>query len=657
MDASNSIPSTPDATAGVAQSKDPQTGTARRRVLSYSDDDRPFDISPSLSRHVQVRPYQRRFNDPVYRPLRIFALDPAVSKLDGAVALVNVPYEPLKPGPRGRLFHVKEVEQPKTAGNDEEPECSEWLKRDSVCDLEDHRVLLTQGYAPARSDPRFQNQMIYAVCSSVYAAFKAALGRDPVWGFDRQEDNEELDPGTLTLFPRAFKTRNAHYDKSNGSLNFGYFAAKDTANGFMQGECVFTCLSHDVVVHELTHALLDGMRAHFTIPTQIDVLAFHEAFADLVSVFQHFSYREVVLAAIKKSRGKVTGALLTDLARPLAESAGLSADRPSALRRAIDDPRQPPEKRLRYNQKLEVHELGSVLVLAVFDAFNTVYLRKVERYIRLASGGFGRLGEFPADLQAILAEEASQLASQFLSICIRAIDYCPPVDLEFGDFLRAVITADRELVPDDRWGYREAWIDAFRERGILPLNVEALDEEALSWKAPKEKLNPVKKLSFYWLRFRGDPGRPADENELCRQALALGAVIADPKYTEAFGLLTPQAGSIHKPCIESIRSARRIGPDGQIVFDIVAEISQRRIVSGKSGRGLVFYGGSTVVLGPEGEIRYVIGKGVKSDKRAEIQFDFMQSDRGMRYWELRNNLLEPKQNMLKSLHHFEAVEN
>ena len=51
----------------------------------------------------------------------------------------------------------------------------------------------------------------------------------------------------------------------------------------------------------------------------------------------------------------------------------------------------------------------------------------------------------------------------------------------------------------------------------------------------------------------------------------------------SFGLQTPQEDSIGKPCIESIRSARRIGPDGQILFDIVAEISQRRIskVAGK----------------------------------------------------------------------------
>ena len=42
----------------------------------------------------------------------------------------------------------------------------------------------------------------------------------------------------------------------------------------MKGETVYTCLSHDMVSHELTHALLDGLRAQFTLPTRIDYSRF-----------------------------------------------------------------------------------------------------------------------------------------------------------------------------------------------------------------------------------------------------------------------------------------------------------------------------------------------------------------------------------------------
>ena len=618
--------STPEATAGVAQSRERDDRPIAKRVRAKPPRAaEAFAISPTLGRHVRVGPYQRKPDDPVYRPLRIFSLDPAVSRLDGAVALVNVPYEPLRPGPQGRLFHL-EADGP-------------------VCDLEDRRVLIQQGYSPSRSDTRFQQQMVYAVCSSVYAAFKAALGRDPAWGFDRGEDEDRRAAGVLKIHPRAFELRNAEYDNTDGSLKFGWFTADGTTFGMMKGEKVYTCLSHDVVAHELTHALLDGLRARFTIPTRIDVLAFHEAFADIVAVFQHFSYREVVLAAIRRSRGQITDGLLTDLARPL----GRSTDRPSPLRSAIDSL---DGQRLRYDASLEPHRLGSVLVLAVFDAFNVIYTRKTARYMRLATGGTGNLpmGELPADLQVVLAEEASRLASQFLSICIRAVDYCPPVDLEFGEFLRAVITADRELVPDDPWAYREAWIDAFRERGILVSGVSNLDEDSLVWKPPERPLPAVRPLSFGRLRFRGDPGRPASGGEVKRQALALGRLVTNPADMHLFGLKKPD-DSIRIPTIESVRPARRIGPDGQVVFGIVAEITQSAQVSEPGRvRSAMFYGGSTIILGPEGEVRYVVGKGVGSAARIARQLEFLETDQSKKYWQLKDDVWKPSTETFKLLH-------
>ena len=58
-------------------------------------------------------------------------------------------------------------------------------------------------------------------------------------------------------------------------------------------------------------------------------------------------------------------------------------------------------------------------------------------------------------------------------MCIRALDYCPPVDITFGEYLRALITADTDLVPNDKLGYRIAFIEAFRNRGIYPQRRQA----------------------------------------------------------------------------------------------------------------------------------------------------------------------------------------
>jgi hypothetical protein len=83
-----------------------------------------------------------------------------------------------------------------------------------------------------------------------------------------------------------------------------------------------------------------------------------------------------------------------------------------------------------------------------------------------------------------LSLEASKIAHQVLTICIRALDYCPPVDITFGEYLRALITADRDLVPDDKRSYRVAFISAFRDRGIFPTDVCHLSVDSLAWEPP-----------------------------------------------------------------------------------------------------------------------------------------------------------------------------
>src|SRR5512138_3202790 len=72
-----------------------------------SSEDSSYLIGDGVTRANSIRPYERKPTDPIYRPLKIFALDPSFSRLEGATALVNVPYEPLEePGPRGRIFMV-----------------------------------------------------------------------------------------------------------------------------------------------------------------------------------------------------------------------------------------------------------------------------------------------------------------------------------------------------------------------------------------------------------------------------------------------------------------------------------------------------------------------------------------------------------------------
>ena len=70
-------------------------------------------------------------------------------------------------------------------------------------------------------------------------------------------------------------------------------------------------------------------------------------------------------------------------------------------------------------------------------------------------------------------------------MCIRALDYCPPVDITFGEYLRAIISADYDLVEDDRLKYRVAFVEAFRRRGIYPPDVRTMSVDSLIWRTPE----------------------------------------------------------------------------------------------------------------------------------------------------------------------------
>src|SRR3954447_1186869 len=68
---------------------------------------------------------------------------------------------------------------------------------------------------------------------------------------------------------------------------------------------VFTCLSQDIVAHETTYALLDGMHRKYLSNSNADVLAFHEALADIVALLQRLGMPELLRDQIARTRGQI----------------------------------------------------------------------------------------------------------------------------------------------------------------------------------------------------------------------------------------------------------------------------------------------------------------------------------------------------------------
>src|SRR4051812_22512825 len=278
-----------------------------------------FEVSSRVTLQARMRGPERDPRAPLYRPLRIYTLDPSVSDRLGGVAVGPGPFEKLERGVTGSLFEVICDGAPRELASE-------------LLDLDDPHLLLSSGLSPTPANGRFHLQMVYAVCSLTYAAFKRALGREIAWAVAPAGE------GPLRLKIRPFiPGANAGYSREAGDLSFGYFKAGKRAAGFtVQGGLISTALSHDVVAHETTHALLDGLRSSFMEPTNVDVPAFHEGFADLVALFLHFTYADVVERAIRESRGTLMrGSLLTDIAREFGYARARSG-KAEALRSGID---------------------------------------------------------------------------------------------------------------------------------------------------------------------------------------------------------------------------------------------------------------------------------------------------------------------------------
>jgi hypothetical protein len=418
--------------------------------------------------------------EPTTRRLRVFAYDPSLQTDTVSFgineAIVDVRWEEdLKPGPVGEYLEIVDV--------DPGSRCCY-----APVDLNHPHLLAEAGLPPSEASPQFHQQMVYAVAMRTIAHFENALGRRALWAphvlrgpSGKVLKNEFVQ--RLRIYPHALREENAYYSRDRMALLFGYFNARpDDTGATMPGSRVFCAVSHDIVAHETTHALLDGVHPRYREATNVDVLAFHEAFADIVALFQHFTMPEALLHQIKQNRGDLrTDDLLGGIARQFGQASGMHGSLRSFIGKKPD-----PRAYERCAAEGEPHALGAVLVSAVFAAFDTIYRARIADLVRLATNGTGVLpaGQISHDLAGRLTREAAKVAGQVLNMCIRALDYCPPVDLRFGDYLRAIITADYDLVPDDSRGYRVAFISAFRDRGIFPTNVRHLAVDSLVWETP-----------------------------------------------------------------------------------------------------------------------------------------------------------------------------
>jgi hypothetical protein len=635
--------------------------------------------APSLALHAEAPSVT---NAPTYRYLRGYAIDPGFStRLDTAgvnETVYRIPFEAIEPGPTGEYIEVVDFD----------PASKCWYE---PVDLKEDAIASQQGLAPSEGNPQFHQQFVYSVAMKTIRHFEQALGRQVVWAPRRvstrsarlniTEAAKRDYVGQLRIHPHAIRDANAFYDSDRVALLFGYFdAAHQSTGANFPGGLVFTCLSPDVVAHETTHAILDSIHHRYIEDTNPDVAAFHEGFADIVALLQRFTFDALVEDELFRSAGRmdrytIFGELATQFGEALEGNRG-------ALRSMIG--RFDPVKNewvplvpspADYTDNTEAHDLGAVLVAAIFDAFQRIYTFRTRDLFRIASNGTGEMpkGSISRDLVVRLAREARDIAEHLLHICIRALDYCPPVDINFGNYLRALITADLDIAPEDEGGYRVALIEAFRARGIFPHSINTFSVESLQWDRPRftdkekdtlelisEELRPqvsdivstndrkevfIKSRSAQATmnallmgqaqRYLQDHEWEAFLNKLGLTARPLSRVFdndgRDLKFVAPKG--ENAATFVPKVEVHTVRPAFRGGREGRQIEQVLITLTQTiRVDIGSATHPdiVVFRGGCSLILslGKLKEAEYVVLKRITSFRRFQAQVGYLTGESG-----------------------------
>jgi hypothetical protein len=555
---------------------------------------------------------------PRTRTLTILAQDPAVRDADGQLlrAHVEIPAEALAAGPWGHRLQI--IDYDASTG-------TLYAPRDAPYDDIDQGAYVDP-YEHATDDellgdPQFHAQNVYTIAMRTLAYFEQALGRRVSWGFGGHQ---------LKVAPHAFADANAFYSSQDEALVFGYFPDTEprrTAQGDRSG-MVFSCLSHDVVAHESTHALIDGLRHRFTDPSSPDQAGFHEGVADVVALLSVFSLPGIVniLLDFDLVRGQrvrrdsntqptIAKAKLTVEALRQSALLGLAEEMGSAMSGVRGHPLRcagdlaPSTKYLEQAEFREPHRRGEILLAAMINTFLEMWIARIGAVREVRAGELDR---------GRVVEEGVAAADYLLMMAIRALDYTPPVDLHFSDFVSAMITADWEIRPNDaKYNLRDILLNTFAAYGIAPASLGTKDRPGC-W-------TPGTSGPLSYERTHFEP--------MLRDADEVFWFIWENR--EALGVFEGAWGRVL-----SVRPCLRIAPDGFALRETVVEFMQEielaaseladvrehkgghdrgggidRPVGLPDGQKVRLYGGNTLIFDEYGRLKYNIHNGLTDVKR------------------------------------------
>jgi len=267
------------------------------------------------------------------------------------------------------------------------------------------------------------------------------LGRKIRWGFAADK---------LVIIPRAGEAKNAFYDRDNHNLQFYYHTAE-------KGHIIYTALSHDIVIHEATHAILDGIAPDLFNSILPESLALHEAIADISAITQTL-LNEMVLFSYDALTGGIDHdqfSALTNIAEEFGSDIRVSEDK-NYLRRMKNDFILDRKGNKKSDKSLIVTEDDPHLLSQVLSG--TLYTIMEKRMLITDRSS----ADMFATLDAVFIPAARRVAR----IIFRALDYMPPGEVSFIDYGRAFVlaanTTYRQPQKEVKWIKEE-----FLRRGVI----------------------------------------------------------------------------------------------------------------------------------------------------------------------------------------------
>lgn len=255
-----------------------------------------------------------------------------------------------------------------------------------------------------------------------------ALGREVKWAFPGRQ---------LLVVPRAGELENAFYHRQSRSLQFYY----GTLSG-RPDRRIYSALSQDIVAHETTHAIVDGIAPDLYDALSSESLAIHEGLADITAALLTMRNREFAgkdrLTPDQKLEFKDSSRFTR-----IAEEFGRWRGYGEALRDICNSKTLNPDEsdESRRVDTSSPHALSEVLSGALFDVFR---------------GEFKATPNDPAWTRALRKRtvfdpargRATYAANRLLSLIYKGLDWLPPGEASFGELIRAMLVADEFYLPN-----------------------------------------------------------------------------------------------------------------------------------------------------------------------------------------------------------------